>query len=258
MYTITRYEQLLEEEEERCAYEAVDGVEVDGMIVPRYKMPDDAPISALIKYDAPLGWLDLFRMFEPESRRLDGLGDFLPGRQNLFRAFTLTPLDRVRVVIVGQDPYPTRGHADGLAFSYSGDGKIPRSLQNIKREIQDEYPGVKFSEGGDLSGWARQGVLLINKCLTVQEGKAGSHRRAWDPFIKMCFKYIQERRPRTIFVMWGRVAQQTQEYLTSGARVLEAPHPSPMAGGKFFGCGHFKQINEYLESISEEPIDWSF
>lgn len=254
MYTITRYEQLLEEEESPCPYPAV---ETDNG--PRYILPDDAPISHIIKYDPPTGWSELFREFRSESSRLDDITDYLPGPQNLFRAFRETPLDEVRVVIVGQDPYPTRGHADGLAFSYSGDSeKLPRTLENIKKEISSEYPQLKFSGRGDLSCWARQGVLLLNKCLTVKEGARGSHGRAWDPFVKMVFRKIQERRPRTIFVLWGRVAQMTREYLTSGAVVLEAPHPSPMTSGKFFGCGHFKEINDRLEALGEKPIDWSF
>lgn len=179
-----------------------------------------------------------------------------PGSQ-IFRAFELTPLDKVKVVILGQDPYHGAGQAHGLSFSVPDGVPAPPSLKNIFREIETDL-GVRMSGYPNLENWARQGVLMLNAVLTVRCGEAASHSKAgWEQFTDAVIKCISDRREGCVFLLWGSFARSKKELVdTSRHYVLEAAHPSPLARGAFFGCRHFSRTNSILSSLGKEPIDW--
>ena len=181
---------------------------------------------------------------------------FPPGK-DIFRAFDLTPLDKVKVVILGQDPYHEKGQAMGLSFSVPDGVTAPPSLKNIFREIETDL-GVKMSGRTNLEPWAAQGVLLLNAILTVREGMAASHSRiGWDIFTDAVIRTISERREGVVFMLWGNFAR-SKKVLIDGRRhlILEAAHPSPLARGAFFGCRHFSTANSYLQDRGAGGIDW--
>lgn len=175
----------------------------------------------------------------------------------IFKAFDLTPLPQVKAVILGQDPYHGPGQAMGLSFSVPEGIKAPPSLKNIFQEIGSDL-GVAMSGSTDLTPWARQGVLMLNSILTVEAGIAASHDRiGWQQFTDAVIRCISERREGVVFLLWGRYARSKKELIDcSRHHVLEAAHPSPLAGGAFFGCRHFSRTNAILESEGLEPIDW--
>jgi len=182
-----------------------------------------------------------------------------PEAKNMFRAFSLTPLRELRVVILGQDPYHTKGFATGLAFSSGKEYEFPPSLQNILNEIeQDVYRGFYFNKpyNYDLSYWARQGILLLNTSLTVIEGKPGSHSQIWKPFTEYLFKEVLSKETGIIYLLWGNHAKKFKQYINSNNNyILEAAHPSPLsAHNGFFGCKHFSKVNEILESNNGEDF----
>ena len=181
---------------------------------------------------------------------------FPPGGQ-IFRAFELTPLDEVKVVILGQDPYHGDGQAMGLSFSVPDGMPAPPSLKNIFREIESDL-SVKMSGSTDLEPWARQGVLLLNAILTVRRGEAASHSGiGWQLFTDAVIRTISDRREGVVFLLWGNYARSKRPLIdTTRHTVLEAPHPSPLARGAFFGCRHFSKANEILVSEGKTPIDW--
>lgn len=179
----------------------------------------------------------------------------LPPRPRVFAALDACPPERVRVVILGQDPYPTPGHADGLAFSVALGVALPRSLANIFAEMEDEL-GCR-PESGDLSSWARQGVLLLNTCLTVPAGRANGHRRlGWTRLAEQVLARVSKR--PTAFVLWGRPAQAMAQHIRPGAHlIVTSPHPSPLSARRgFFGSRPFGRVNAWLEGRGEAPIDW--
>ncbi|MDP3256517.1 uracil-DNA glycosylase, partial [Bosea sp. (in: a-proteobacteria)] len=183
-----------------------------------------------------------------------------PAPERVFAALALTPLDSVRVVILGQDPYPTPGHANGLAFSYVGPPPLPRSLVNIFRERQADL-GLAPPPDGDLTPWARQGVMLLNTALTVREGasKAGSHLLlGWGAVTDALIGAVSASRPRVVFILWGKPAQAKRSLVDEGRHhVLESPHPSPLSASRgFFGSGPFSRANAWLERQGEAPIRW--
>ena len=185
-----------------------------------------------------------------------GVTIFPPGRQ-IFRAFDLTPMDKVKVVILGQDPYHGLGQAHGLSFSVPAGVPAPPSLKNIFKEIESDL-GVKMSGCPDLEAWAQQGVLLLNAVLTVRSGEAASHSRiGWQEFTDAVIKCISDRCEGVVFMLWGNFAR-AKSTLIDGSRhcVLEAAHPSPLARGAFFGCRHFSRANDYLKASGRTPIDW--
>lgn len=181
---------------------------------------------------------------------------FPPGPQ-IFRAFELTPLDRVKVVILGQDPYHGYGQATGLCFSVPEGVPAPPSLRNIFKEIEDET-GMRMSGSPDLEPWARQGVLLLNAVLTVRSGEPASHSAyGWQEFTDAVIRTVSDRRDGVVFLLWGNYARSKRALVdTSRHYVLEAAHPSPLARGAFFGCGHFTKTNELLKGSGKTPIDW--
>lgn len=190
------------------------------------------------------------------SEKAAGKRIFPPGKL-IFRAFELTPVDKVKVVILGQDPYHGPGQAMGLSFSVPQGVKAPPSLVNIFKEIESDL-GIRMSGSPDLEPWARQGVLLLNTALTVQEGIATSHSRiGWQYFTDAVIKYISDNCEGVVFLLWGRHAQEKKELIDQTKHhVLEAAHPSPLAGGRFFGCRHFSKTNKILMEEGKTPINW--
>ncbi|PIR88324.1 MAG: uracil-DNA glycosylase [Candidatus Harrisonbacteria bacterium CG10_big_fil_rev_8_21_14_0_10_44_23] len=180
-----------------------------------------------------------------------------PPPTSIFRAFDLCPFDGVKVVILGQDPYHGPNQANGLCFAVHEGVANPPSLNNIFKEIEADLG--KRPKSGDLEKWAKQGVLLLNATLTVEAGQAGSHqRKGWEQFTDAVVKKLSDERAGLVFMLWGRYAQErgrVVDFLKH--QVLTAAHPSPLsAHSGFFGCKHFSQANNYLESRGEEPIDW--
>ena len=197
---------------------------------------------------------ELVRFLHREKQ--EGKVIYPPGRQ-IFRAFELTPLPEVKVVILGQDPYHGYGQAMGLCFSVPEGVPAPPSLKNIFKEIEDDL-GIRMSGSPDLEPWARQGVLLLNAILTVRSGEAASHSAiGWQPFTDAVIRCISERCEGVVFLLWGNFARSKRALIdTSRHYVLEAPHPSPLARGAFFGCRHFSQTNQLLVQQGKTPINW--
>lgn len=190
------------------------------------------------------------------EEKAEGRKIYPPGSQ-IFRAFELTPVDQVKVVILGQDPYHGAGQAMGLSFSVPANVPAPPSLKNIFKEIHDDL-GITMSGYPDLEKWARQGVLLLNAVLTVRAGQPASHSGiGWTEFTDAVIKYISDHRSGVVFLLWGSFARSKKALIdTSRHYVLEAAHPSPLARGAFFGCRHFSKTNEILTKEGKAPIDW--
>ena len=181
---------------------------------------------------------------------------FPPGNE-IFKAFELTPVDKVKVVILGQDPYHGPGQAMGLSFSVPADVTAPPSLKNIFKEIETDL-GIRMSGCPDLRKWAEQGVLLLNAVLTVRCGEPASHSRiGWQEFTDAVIRYLSDNCEGIVFLLWGNYARSKKNLIdTSRHTVLEAAHPSPLARGAFFGCRHFSRTNEILTAEGKTPIDW--
>lgn len=179
-----------------------------------------------------------------------------PGSQ-IFKAFELTPVQKLKVVILGQDPYHGAGQAMGLSFSVPEGVQAPPSLKNIFKEIETDL-GISMSGSPDLRPWAGQGVLLLNAILTVEAGLAASHSKAgWEQFTDAVIRYISENCNGVVFMLWGNFARSKVELIDASRHlVLEAAHPSPLARGAFFGCRHFSKANAYLISKGKSPVDW--
>lgn len=175
----------------------------------------------------------------------------------IFNAFNTTPFNQVKVVVIGQDPYHGPGEAMGLSFSVPKHVRIPPSLRNIYKELKTDLD-LDIPHHGDLTPWANQGVFLLNAMLTVEHKKPGSHRKiGWQEFTNGVIRTISEKKEGIIFLLWGNFARSKKEYIDEMKHhVLEAAHPSPMAGGAFFGCRHFSKTNELLRKQGLEPIDW--
>lgn len=207
------------------------------------------------------GWEELClnssKAFQTIEKNLAKAGNYIPDDNLLFRAFELCPLEKVKVVIVGQDPYPDKRNACGLSFSTPSGVRTPASLRNIYKELEREYPSFEAPEDGCLEGWAEQGVLMLNYCLTYHPNDklTGNRLMLWMPFIRLVIDTICLNRPNTVFIMWGKKAQEIAPRIKK-CKKIEGIHPSPLAGTKFVGCGHFKETNDYLEEKGEDPIDW--
>ena len=211
------------------------------------------------------GWA---QALAPVSGTITAVGDFLrsevtagrgylPTGDNVLRAFS-QPFDQVRVLIVGQDPYPTPGHPVGLSFSVDPQVRpLPRSLSNIFRELVDDV-GVPPPSSGDLSPWASRGVLLLNRVLTVSPGKPGSHRgKGWEEVTAHAISALVQRDQPLVAILWGRDAQ-TLTPLLGNTPIVASVHPSPLsAHGGFFGSKPFSRVNEHLKSLGAQPIDWT-
>lgn len=181
-----------------------------------------------------------------------------PPPQYLFTAFSLCPFDKVKVVILGQDPYHGPGQAHGLSFSVPKGIKIPPSLRNIYKEVESDI-GTLPPDSGNLERWASQGVLLLNATLTVEAGKPGSHqKRGWEDFTDAVIEKISQEKEHVVFMLWGNFARSKKILIDDSKHlVLEATHPSPFsAHSGFFGCKHFSKANAYLKHHNLESIDW--
>jgi uracil-DNA glycosylase len=233
------------------------------------QVDDSWTIERISKEATPSGWIDVFKAAEPELKQISGLlvekiKRFYPLRSDIFKAFWLTPLDDVRVVIIGQDPYFNAAangqpEATGLSFSVDYGVKVPSSLCNIYKEIKRSISSFVVPNHGCLEGWARQGVLMLNSCLTVTPGEAGSHSKymLWMPFIIKVLDAIAVKRSKCIYVMWGKEAQKLGRHIGDKAIILESSHPSGRSAHLgFLGCGHFKKINELLANDPKGPINW--
>jgi uracil-DNA glycosylase len=182
-----------------------------------------------------------------------------PKGDEYFRALDLTPLDKVRVVILGQDPYHGLGQAHGLCFSVQPGVRPPPSLENIYKELASDL-GIARPRHGFLEHWARQGVLLLNSVLTVEMGRAASHQnRGWERFTDAIVRLVAEKSDPVVFMLWGAYAQRKAAFVDTRRHcVLKAPHPSPLSAyNGFFGCRHFSKANAFLEARGRAPIDWA-
>jgi len=206
---------------------------------------------------------------EFEADYFENLRDFLrkeykykiiyPAKNDVCNALKFTPPDKVRAVILGQDPYINPGEAHGLAFSVGQGIRIPPSLRNIYKELNDDT-GVNIPETGSLVSWAEQGVLLLNTVLTVEAGKSNSHaQKGWEKFTDYIIKYLGEKESPIVFMLWGRNAQSKEGFITNPKHlILKAPHPSPLsASSGFFGCRHFSKANKFLADNNLGIINWS-
>lgn len=175
----------------------------------------------------------------------------------IFNAFELTPFDKVRVVIIGQDPYHGAGQAHGLSFSVPDGIAIPPSLKNIYKEIESDL-GIAPRQSGNLEHWAKQGVFLLNAILTVRANQAASHSNiGWQKFTDAVISKISQQKKGVVFLLWGNYAKGKRELICSnGNLILEAAHPSPLARGAFFGCKHFSKTNNFLIAQGQEPVVW--
>ena len=186
-------------------------------------------------------------------------GIVYPPAKNIFEAFNRTPFDKVKVVILGQDPYHEPNQAHGLCFSVQDGVRLPPSLINIYKELEAEYDTPFLNRNGDLSHWAEQGVLLLNTTLTVEAGNAGSHQgKGWEIFTDAAIAKLSEQRENLVFMLWGGYARRKGAVIDRRRHlVLECAHPSPLSVYRgFFGCNHFKKANEYLTAHSLAPINW--
>lgn len=202
---------------------------------------------------------DYYKSLEKEINKRYKTTTVFPEKQNIFKAFSLTKLDNLKVVILGQDPYHGFGQAQGLAFSTPANIKNPPSMQNILKEINSDLGKKSICEDGDLTPWAKQGVLLLNTILTVEEAKPKSHHNlGWEVFTDNIIKYISDNCEDTIFILWGSPAiSKTKLIDRKKHHILTAPHPSPLSSYRgFFGCKHFSQTNDILKSLNKEAIIW--
>ena len=216
----------------------------------------------------PSDWQTLLNeeMLKPYFRKLDAFLEsevsngqtILPATKDIFNALAATPYTQVRVLLVGQDPYPTPGYAHGLCFSVLPTVRpLPFSLRNVFRELHDDV-GCRIPNNGNLEPWARQGVLLLNTVLTVRAHQANSHQgHGWEQFTDRIIELVATKQTRVVFVLWGRKAQNKQLLITqSHHAVVVCAHPSPLSVRKFFGCRCFSHINRNLVDAGHAPIDW--
>ena len=181
-----------------------------------------------------------------------------PERDNIFRAFNLTPFDKVKVVIIGQDPYHGEGEANGLAFSLNDDVRITPSLRNIFKELESDLKIKR--ENKDLSGWAKQGVLLLNAILTVEKDRPLSHKDlGWEKVTDYIIKYISDYKENVVFILWGNYAKEKKKLIDLNKHyIIESNHPSPLSASRgFFGSKPFSKTNDYLIKNNQSVIDWS-
>ena len=197
---------------------------------------------------------DLYKFIKEEYNHYT----IYPKADDIFNAFHFTPLSKVKVVILGQDPYHNEGQAHGLCFSVQPEVQLPPSLVNIYQELKEDI-GCYIPNHGYLEKWAKQGVLLLNTVLTVRAHQANSHQgKGWEQFTDAVIQAINEQERPIVFLLWGRPAQSKRSMLTNPNHlILEAPHPSPLSAYRgFFGCRHFSKANEFLINSKIEPIDW--
>jgi uracil-DNA glycosylase len=186
-------------------------------------------------------------------------GEVYPPAGLVFNALNLCPFAKIKVVIIGQDPYHGAGQAHGLCFSVNDGVSQPPSLQNIFKELQSDIQGFMSPSSGNLEGWAKQGVLLLNAVLTVAASSPGSHKTfGWETFTDAVIRTISDNKDHVVFMLWGNYAFTKEKLIDSGKHlVLKAAHPSPLARGAFFGCRHFSKANKFLAEKGMQEINWS-
>lgn len=209
--------------------------------------------SVLGKYMSSIPFQDMMRWLDREYRETE----VYPPKDQIFSALQYTPYNQVKVVIIGQDPYINPGQAHGMAFSVNPGIPIPPSLMNIFLELQNDL-GCYIPNNGCLIPWANQGVLLLNSVLTVERGKSNSHKNiGWEQFTDAVIRTLNFLDHSIVFMLWGRSAQRKEKLIDPNKHlILKAPHPSPLAGGAFFGCNHFSICNQFLYEIMPDVIDW--
>lgn len=223
-------------------------------------------LADFLSHPSSSGWrgLEFFRSGQAQSvvrkvdERLTAGAHVLPPPGDVFNALRLTTPENARIVILGQDPYPTPGHAHGLAFSYLGDGPLPASLRNIFKELAADLGGPLRTQG-DLSDWARQGVLLINTALTVEEKSAGAHAKfGWQALTEQAVRAVSDSAAHCAFILWGAKAIAFQDQIDRSKHlILASAHPSPLsAHNGFFGSKPFSRANDWLEAKGLAAIDW--
>ena len=209
----------------------------------------------------PTGWKIEFTRadaaLEVISKKLEKRGRSWPLEKYVLHVFRICPLYNVKVVILGQDPYPSETDAYGVSFSTAPGGKIRPSLANIYKELERSYESYRRPKDGCLLHWVKQGVFLLNYCLTYHPDQPleGKELDTYKDFIRVVVEAICEVNPDAVFVLWGKKAEVITPFITN-CKVITGVHPSPMAGNRFVGCGHFLEVNEHLEATGQEPIDW--
>lgn len=210
-----------------------------------------------------------FNLLKPEFEKpyFKNLQEFLkqeyakyeiyPAEEKIFNALNFVPIDNIKVVIIGQDPYHEPNQAQGLSFSVPENVDIPPSLVNIMKEIESDL-GIKCQKNGNLERWAKQGVLLLNTVLTVRRGQANSHKdKGWEILTRKMIELIGKRQKPIAFLLWGSYAQSFAPLIESQHLILKAPHPSPLSAYRgFFGCKHFSKCNNFLSQTGQSLIDW--
>lgn len=218
--------------------------------------------------DPPATWHSLLQdeIAKPTYQALDAFLDrevaagkqLLPARTDIFRALELTPPENVKVVLLGQDPYPTPGHAHGLCFSVQPTVRpLPGSLRNIYKELSNDV-GFKIPSHGHLEAWARQGILMLNTVLTLEARQPNSHQRqGWESFTDRVLHIVAAKPTRVVFLLWGASAQKKAQLISQPQhQVIRCAHPSPLSARKFLGCRCFSRTNQLLEDAGLQPIDW--
>ena len=219
----------------------------------------EASWAEVLKEEFEKPYMQALKEFVAQERA--GLSPVFPSAKEVFNAFSYTPLNQVKVVIVGQDPYHGPGQAHGLCFSVQEGVAIPPSLQNIFKELNADL-GIKIPNHGCLTAWAKQGVLLLNATLTVSQSSPMSHHgKGWEEFTDAVIRVLCKRSDPIVFLLWGKSAQQKYLHMASDNNrhlVLKAPHPSPFSAYTgFFGSGHFSKTNQFLVEQGKDPIDWN-
>jgi len=235
------------------------------------QLSDNTDINILLNktpYLTSQKWRELLA-FEFEKPYWDSLSQFLsverqahivyPPEHDTFTAFNLCDFDKIKVVILGQDPYFNEGQAHGLCFSVRKGVPIPPSLKNVFKELVSDVSGFRIPSHGYLGDWAEKGVFLLNDILTVRDGEPNSHRRyGWEIFTNFVIDIISNKKSNVVFMLWGKQAQEKGSRVNNSKHlVLKANHPSPMSPKGFLGCKHFSEANNYLLSVGLEPIDWN-
>lgn len=235
------------------------------------KQPDDTwPVYDVATQCTPIGWEETFKKSDNELKKVSELIQkdeqtkgyiSVPARKDIFSTFHCVPLDKVRVIIIGQDPYINAGQAMGKSFSVRKGFDIPPSLKNIYKEISNCIPNFKIPNHGDLSKWEKSGVLLLNISLTTMPNVSNAHGKykIWMGFIKNVLEAIAEKRPNCIYLLWGNDAKSMEKFIGEKSIKFTCSHPSPMSANKggWFGNAHFLKVNQELKKIGEEEIDWN-
>ena len=201
---------------------------------------------------------DYFKSLQTFLKSEYGNKTIFPKEENIFKALNLVHLEKVKVVIIGQDPYHEIGQAQGLSFSVPENFPYPPSLVNIFKEIEDDLH-IKCQKSGDLTRWAKQGVLLLNTVLTVRKGEANSHKdKGWEKLTSKIIELVAKKKEPVVFMLWGSYAQSFEPLIEKQHLILKAPHPSPLSAYRgFFGCKHFSKCNNFLAQTGQTQIDWS-